>query len=373
MSSYEAITHRRFLDFSKLKARKRFMRPSSPEGVVYGFIFRLIYCLVALFFSIVFTFAIVSAASAFTVYGISNYVLVPTAIVTFSVPVYLGELLRSRILDLTRESSDGSVIVELSTSGLAFDREKILGEWRNSKAEIDDIENRAELVRSNSISESAYFLSDVVSAFHIYGSRVWYLVFGKRALDLFIVVLALPLLLPVMTIVGLMIKVTEKGPVLISQTRVGKDGRKFKVYKFRTISMDADEILSKHLNENPNAKAEWERYRKISIDPRLTRVGKVIRSSGLDQLPMILNVVSGNMSMVGPAPMFVAEVAEYPGHAYYRLKPGLTGFWQIASRTSGSLTDRAKLDDLYEADVSLRTDISIIARTIRVVLYAARY
>jgi len=140
------------------------------------------------------------------------------------------------------------------------------------------------------------------------------------------------------------------------------------MWKFRTMVPNAEAILSQYLADNPEARAEWDSKQKLAKDPRITKVGRILRRTSVDELPQLLNVFAGDMSLVGPRPMMPSQQALYPGHGYYRLRPGLTGKWQISERHTSTFAERAVYDDAYEQDLSLGTDLGIIGRTIGVVL-----
>jgi lipopolysaccharide/colanic/teichoic acid biosynthesis glycosyltransferase len=134
--------------------------------------------------------------------------------------------------------------------------------------------------------------------------------------------------------------------------------------------MNADQKLEAHLAADPAARAEWDEMQKLRHDPRITRVGRLIRKSSLDELPQLLNVLMGDMSLVGPRPMMADQRALYPGRGYYDLRPGITGPWQVSERNATSFADRARFDDKYNQDLSLATDARILACTVKVVLRA---
>lgn len=369
MNDYESSLHRYFPLFRPLLAKKRFMKPKSPEGVMYGFVFRLIYCLVALLFSIFFSFILIGISAAFFRNSEPpTYVLVGLSVITFCIPIYFGELLRYRILDLTESSADGSVVVEFSTSGLAFDRNEVLKEWKTNKKVINEIEEKATEHHSGRGIYYSYGVKWILNPINIYGFRGVYFAVGKRLVDISICLIGLIFLAPLITIIIFMIKLSDGGPSIYAHRRIGKGGKEFRLYKFRTMAIGADELLEKYLMENPEAKIEWESNRRITLDPRITKVGKVLRRMNLDSLPSILNVIIGDMSLVGPAPMVSAEAKLYPGRAYYRLKPGLTGIWQIRNHALSSYDHRARLDDLYEAHMSLSKDLSILARSLKITI-----
>jgi len=192
---------------------------------------------------------------------------------------------------------------------------------------------------------------------------------GKRVLDIMIVLLlALPVLL-VTAVLALCIMADGKSP-FYTQSRVGLNGRVFRMWKLRSMVADADEVLSAYLAANPEAKAEWDRDQKLKNDPRITQFGRLIRMTSLDELPQLLNVLTGEMSLVGPRPIMCSQRALYPGTEYYAMRPGITGYWQTSIRNESSFRQRASYDADYYADLSLRTDLKVIARTFAVVLKA---
>lgn len=189
----------------------------------------------------------------------------------------------------------------------------------------------------------------------------------KRVIDLTIVLFALPFLLPFLLIAGMLIALDGHSPLFL-QERVGMHGKRFKMWKFRTMVPDAEARLEQYLNENAEARAEWQDKQKLSNDPRCTAIGRILRRTSMDELPQLINVLLGDMSLVGPRPMMPSQQALYPGHAYYRLRPGVTGSWQVSARNETSFAARATFDDEYEAKISFATDAGIIARTVGVVL-----
>ncbi|WP_417740658.1 sugar transferase [Salipiger sp.] len=189
----------------------------------------------------------------------------------------------------------------------------------------------------------------------------------KRALDITIVLLgALPVLL-VTVVLAALIALDGKSPFYL-QKRVGRNGRVFHMYKLRSMVADADKRLEAYLASDPAARAEWNHAQKLRHDPRVTWIGRLIRKTSLDELPQLFNVLRGDMSLVGPRPMMVEQQDLYPGTAYYALRPGITGFWQISVRNESSFAERAGFDTDYLRQLSLGTDLKILSRTIRVVL-----
>lgn len=188
----------------------------------------------------------------------------------------------------------------------------------------------------------------------------------KRSLETFLILAAAPVVLPLILLLALMIA-TEGGRPFYVQERVGRSGKVFRLWKLRTMVADADDKLEAHLAADPAAREEWERTQKLKADPRVTRVGRFLRKTSLDELPQLLNVLNGTMALVGPRPMMVNQQPMYHGLAYYRLRPGITGSWQISTRNGSEFAARVRYDDQYAASVSLRTDLKILARTMVVV------
>jgi Undecaprenyl-phosphate galactose phosphotransferase WbaP len=188
----------------------------------------------------------------------------------------------------------------------------------------------------------------------------------KRCLDYLLTLLAGIVAFPVMVALAAAIRYDSRGPVFFKQRRIGRNGKHFSVYKFRTRAVNAAELLEKHLADNPDARREWKETQKLKNDPRITRIGKLLRKTSLDELPQILNVLKGEMSLVGPRPVIDEEVKRY-GKAYElytRVRPGITGLWQVSGRNNLSYADRVWLDRHYVCNWSVWLDILIVARTI---------
>lgn len=189
----------------------------------------------------------------------------------------------------------------------------------------------------------------------------------KRLLDLATIAAAAPF--AVTLVAGLAAVVAcEGGRPFYSQTRIGRGGRQFRMWKLRTMVTDADQRMADHLEANPEARAEWDATQKLRNDPRVTRFGHFLRRSSLDELPQLWNVLKGDMSLVGPRPIMLEQREIYPGTAYYALRPGLTGYWQTAGRNRTTFEARADYDTAYEAALSFRADLRILTRTVMVVL-----
>jgi exopolysaccharide production protein ExoY len=190
---------------------------------------------------------------------------------------------------------------------------------------------------------------------------------GKRLLDLLLLMLVAPAVLPLVVLLVVVIRVAD-GPALFAQDRLGRHGRVFRFWKLRTMVVDAEQTLERYLADHPDARAEWDTYQKLSHDPRITPVGHFLRKTSLDEIPQLWNVLRGDMSLVGPRPMLPQQQPLYPGVAYSTLRPGLTGSWQVGQRHTSTFADRARYDDQYAAELSLWTDLRLMAATVRVVL-----
>lgn len=197
--------------------------------------------------------------------------------------------------------------------------------------------------------------------------RSLYTRFGKRALDILLVLAAAPAIALTVAILALLIA-RDGGSPFFSQMRVGKDGRTYRMWKLRTMVVDADARLEAHLATDPAALSEWTRTQKLRNDPRITRFGRFLRKSSLDELPQLWNVLSGDMSLVGPRPMLPSQQPLYPGSAYYNLRPGITGMWQVSTRNNSEFVERAAFDQEYERRLSFGTDLRLIVATLAVVL-----
>ncbi|MBC7158074.1 MAG: sugar transferase [Rhodobacteraceae bacterium] len=189
---------------------------------------------------------------------------------------------------------------------------------------------------------------------------------GKRAFDIVLVLAAAPFVVPLIAALALAVALTGGRP-FYRQARLGRGGRVFSMLKLRTMVVDAEARLAAHLAADPAARAEWDRHQKLAHDPRITRIGRFLRQTSLDELPQLWNVLLGEMSLVGPRPMMVGQAPLYPGRGYYRLRPGISGYWQIAERSRTTFEARAGFDDAYERDLSLPTDLRVLWRTLAVV------
>lgn len=203
-----------------------------------------------------------------------------------------------------------------------------------------------------------------------YGTRN-YEQWGKRAFDIACVVLILPIALPVL-LMAWAITVLGGGSGYYGQQRVGQGGRIFRCWKVRTMRPDADHALAKMLASCPDVAREWRLNQKLKCDPRITPVGRFLRRTSIDELPQLWNVLTGEMSLIGPRPFTPDQKPLYdesgPNCAYYRLRPGISGLWQVRSRNRGVFQDRVSFDEVYAKKMSLWFDLKIALLTLVVIL-----
>ena len=190
----------------------------------------------------------------------------------------------------------------------------------------------------------------------------------KRVMDILGGICGTLMLIPLTIIVWIANKKNkDNGPIFYAQTRIGKDGKLFKMYKYRSMVVGADEILETYLKENEEARKEYKEYKKLKNDPRITKIGKILRKTSLDEFPQFINVLKGDMSLVGPRPYLLREKEEINGFFKYitSCKPGITGLWQTKGRSNTTFTDRLTMDMEYYYNHSLKQDIKLIYKTIK--------
>ena len=191
----------------------------------------------------------------------------------------------------------------------------------------------------------------------------------KRSLDVLISLVVLAFCLPIFAVVATLLLV-EGGGIIFRQKREGRNGARFFCLKFRTMVPDAQRVLDEYLAMNPVARGEWQAKHKLKADPRITKLGRFLRKTSIDELPQLINVLKGDMSLVGPRPIVAEEIVRY-GQAieyYYRCRPGLTGPWQIGGRNDVAYGRRVSMDVDYATNPSIRRDIRILAKTPIIVL-----
>ena len=193
---------------------------------------------------------------------------------------------------------------------------------------------------------------------------------GKRYFDVCVALCSIVLWLPLLCLIAIAVKFASRGPIFYRHRRVGRNGKAFDCLKFRTMVVDAEAILHRHLSTNCEAAREWKESHKLKSDPRITPIGVVLRKTSLDELPQLFNILKGDMSFVGPRPIVVAEVPKYGeciSH-YMCTRPGLTGPWQVGGRNDVDYARRVALDSQYVEHWSFWRDLAIITKTVRVIV-----
>ncbi|MFC3169444.1 sugar transferase [Paracoccus fontiphilus] len=195
---------------------------------------------------------------------------------------------------------------------------------------------------------------------------------AKWLIEILLVLLTSPVTLPLILLMALLVACDGGNPFFV-QKRLGRNGRVFRIWKLRSMVVDAENRLAAHLEQDPEAREQWNSTQKLKQDPRVTPIGAVLRKCSMDELPQLLNVLNGTMSLVGPRPMMVDQQHLYRGRAYYRLRPGITGLWQISARNESEFVERVRYDEDYHRDLSGWLDLKILAKTVVVVLRGTGY
>jgi Undecaprenyl-phosphate galactose phosphotransferase WbaP len=205
----------------------------------------------------------------------------------------------------------------------------------------------------------------VASSLRNYHSR-----FTKRAMDVAFSIALILVLLPFLASISLLVVLDSGFPVFYSQDRLGRGGHTFRIWKFRTMVHDSAQVLEEYLASSPDVWGEWAQSHKLRNDPRITRIGRWLRKTSLDELPQLWNVIRGDMSLVGPRPIVTSEVAKYDKHfaIYVKTSPGMTGLWQVSGRNHTTYEERVALDAYYIRNWSVWMDIYLLAKTLAVVL-----
>lgn len=188
----------------------------------------------------------------------------------------------------------------------------------------------------------------------------------KRIIDIIGSIFGIIALIPLTVMIWIANLIAgDNGPLFYAQERIGKDGKIFKMYKYRSMVVGAEEKLKQYLEENEKAKEEYKKYRKLKKDPRITKIGNFIRKTSLDEFPQFINVLKGEMSLVGPRPYIPEEKEEINGYFRYitSVKPGVTGFWQVNGRSNVTFYDRLDMDMKYFYNHSLKLDIKLLKQT----------
>lgn len=189
----------------------------------------------------------------------------------------------------------------------------------------------------------------------------------KRTMDVVLSTIGLIVLLPVFAIIALAIKIESKGPVFFKHTRIGEKGKIIKIYKFRTMVQNAEELIKSF---TPEQMKEYKENYKLTNDPRITKIGKVLRKTSLDELPQLLNIIKGELSIIGPRPVVQDELEKYGANAekFLSVTPGLTGYWAANGRSCTSYEERIKMELYYVDNLSFKMDIKVFFKTIEAVI-----
>lgn len=192
----------------------------------------------------------------------------------------------------------------------------------------------------------------------------------KLAFDMVLTLVGTICISPILALLVVLIKLDSPGPAVFAHRRIGRRGKSFPCYKFRTMCVDADIKLKEYLASNPAARREWEAEFKLKDDPRVTKIGKFLRKTSLDELPQIFNVLKGEMSLVGPRPIVAEEIVKYGDYIndYYMVRPGITGMWQVNGRSDTTYDERVRMDSWYVRNWSVWLDIVMLFRTFKTVI-----
>jgi Undecaprenyl-phosphate galactose phosphotransferase WbaP len=192
----------------------------------------------------------------------------------------------------------------------------------------------------------------------------------KKAWELPVALILAVVAAPLIGLLAVLVWLDSAGPVFYGHTRIGQGGKRFKAWKFRSMVVDADEVLRRYLEECPRDREEWARCQKLKNDPRITRIGRLLRRTSLDELPQVWNVLRGQMTLIGPRPIIESEIARYGEKfaVYVQATPGLSGLWQVSGRNNTTYEERVEMDVYYIEHASLRLDLYILARTVVVVI-----
>ena len=210
--------------------------------------------------------------------------------------------------------------------------------------------------------------SDAISINKSLSKTIYFII--KRIFDIICALIGCVLMIPILIIVKISYMLTgDFNPMIYSHTRIGKNGKEFRLYKFRSMVWNADEVLKELLKDKKYQK-EWHKNHKLSNDPRITKIGNIIRKTSLDEMPQFVNVLLGDMSMIGPRPLVKGELDEHNGdHAIYEsVRPGITGWWACNGRSATEYKKRLELEYYYCKNCSILLDIKCIFRTIVIVL-----
>ena len=286
-------------------------------------------------------------------------------------PVNSGELLSTDISDsnkLARDYRDCYAVIAMPTSGSDRIRH-VFNEYAQHYRRVLII---PDLFGLQSLSVAAKDICGVLSLELDQRLTLFFPQLVKRCFDLAVSATLALLLSPLLLFLCAAVRFTSRGPIFYGQQRIGKNQHAFKVWKFRTMVVNADAVLQSHLDADPELREEWGRDHKLKRDPRVTWVGRLLRKSSLDELPQLWNVICGEMSLVGPRPITTSEGIRYGKSfgQYLRVIPGVTGLWQISGRNDTTYELRTRIDDYYVRNWSLYLDMYIVFRTFKTILFS---
>ncbi|WP_417268664.1 sugar transferase [Celeribacter baekdonensis] len=315
----------------------RFKKPNYIEGPSLGLLYRVVVSIL----SAVSSFVLLWFLGALSGWEIHIWTLVisafPAVILT-----YLGETVRSALFERMRISNDEFFEIEV----------------KEKKVLVDNIELGLSSRDRTRKSTSGYADREMQP-------KGLYVRFGKRIFDLIFIVLVLPILLPTICLLAILIRM-DGGPAFFTVQRIGRNGRRFKVFKLRTMHVDAEEHLRVLLEADPALGHHWQTFQTLPNDPRISRLGRFLRATSLDELPQIFNVMMGDMSIVGPRPLMPPLQTLYGMYAdpnFTNVKPGISGLWQVQSSVDSSIETRAKADMEYASKCSFLFDLRIVFKT----------
>ena len=192
----------------------------------------------------------------------------------------------------------------------------------------------------------------------------------KRFADIFFSSILIVISSPLIILICVLIKLESRGPIIFKQKRIGKNLKNFNCYKFRTMSEEAEDILRELLSRNPELGEEFIKTQKIKNDPRITNIGRILRKTSLDELPQFINILKGDMHLIGPRPIVESEKIRYGKYLdeVFSVRPGVTGLWQVSGRNKLSYKRRVELDLIYVKNANLKLDLNIFVRTIGVII-----
>ena len=225
--------------------------------------------------------------------------------------------------------------------------------------------NEASIMQERTISKEEFKMTSLIKL----KQKVFYGV--KRAFDILVSLIGCIALLPLMAIVKISNMISgDYNPIFYKQKRIGKDGKLIYIYKFRSMIPNADEALKELLEKSPERRKEWEENQKLENDPRITKMGNILRKTSLDEVPQMINVLKGDMSLIGPRPLIEGELDSHNGNhqIYENVRPGITGWWACNGRSATTYEERLNLEYYYVQNMSLTLDIKCIIKTVLAVI-----